>query len=184
MIETQIVIYEGIVLSMPVVIAEEFNREFYGVSYDQFPDDCCGAGKGIGEKLVPDYAFGFTRIFSKLKLKSLDISIKLSPACWIHDEDWQRAAPTHEAFDISNERFRFNLDSIIQNKGKNDLVVAIGRHLPITYMNSVDLLGRYVFWSMKYSQGFVLPNDFLSFVNDEYVYKFNGMIDRKEIYIP
>lgn len=154
--------FDGIFLQCPEEIFKVFPKD---LDYDTFPDDFCGAGKGLGEKIVPDYIFGLTRFLPF----GLDISIKISPACWIHDKDWQLSAPTVQAFTESNDRFHLNIEAIIRAKAKNDWIKARAMYRPVTYMNAVSLAGRYIFWSMKEAQGYEIPYHALDFINPEYV---------------
>jgi hypothetical protein len=145
--------FDGIQLSIPEKLLPIFPSNY---TYKTFPDNFCGAGDGIGEKLVPDYIFGPTRF---LKFIGLNVSIKLSPACWIHDKDWIVAEPTWEAFGETNDRFHKNLEAIIEAKCKYEWLKARALYRPVTYRNAVSIAGKSVFWSLKSAQGFHLPKN-------------------------
>ena len=140
------ILWEGIKLQCPPSCALAFRR----YSYKSFPTNFCGAGKGLGELIVPDYIFGPTRF---LKFIGMDISIKIAPACYIHDADWDCAEPTWDAFHEANDRFHRNLEAIIDKKARCDLVRARAMYRPVTYKNAVDTVGRSVFWALKKKQG-------------------------------
>lgn len=150
--------FDGILLRGPSVCVSGFKQ----YSYKTFPDNFCGAGTGLGEKLVPDYIFGNTKILSCI---GLDISIKISPACFIHDVDWLYSQPTWDDFTDSNRRFKYNIESIINLKARNDFIAARALYRPVTYYNSVCLVGRHVFWSIKAGQGLDIPNNAKQFIH-------------------
>lgn len=152
------IVFDGIALKCPSSCALPLKK----YTYESFPTNFCGAGKGMGEALVPDFVFGPTRF---LKFLGLDVSIKISPACFIHDEDWFLADPTWNAFYASNERFHENIESIINAKARNEYIKARALYRPVTYKNAVDLAGRYVFWTMKWKTCTNIPFDALKYVN-------------------
>lgn len=152
--ETVKIDFSGIPLVLPDT--PEIKRIFRCYTYDNFPVNFCGAGKGIGELLVPDYILGFTRFF---KWVGLDYSIKISPACAGHDEDWLIAEPTWEAFKEANERFEENIEAIIDCKARNEWMKAQAMYRAITYSNAVTLHGEDIFWTMKSKQGHSLPSE-------------------------
>lgn len=154
-------VFDGILFEAPSYIAESFPMQF---NYENFPACYCGAGNGFGERIIPDYIFGPTRFF---KFLGLDISIKISPACWIHDKDFEGAAPTWEEFTEANKRFVHNISEIIDVHARNGWVKARALYRPVTYRNAVDSFGRYVFWSLKVEQGYVIPNEALRFLDKE-----------------
>ena len=131
-------------------------------TYKKFPDNYCGAGKGIGEKLVPDYIMGFTKF---LKWFGLDISLKISPACYIHDNDYEMCEPTWEAFYDANDRLGDNIERIIEAKVKNQRLAAFYRYRATTYCNAVNLHGKSVFWTLKKIQGYSIPENAKKYVD-------------------
>ena len=155
-----------IVLEIPVPLKYKFPKQY---SYKTFPDHFCGSGDGISEQLVPDYIYSFTRY---LKWIGLNFSIKLSPACWIHDKEWIIAEPTWEAFHESNERLQNNMKEIIKRKCRNEYLKAFALYRPVTYMNAVNLHGKRNFWTLKAAQGFDIPANANFFVD----------IDKKNLY--
>jgi hypothetical protein len=144
----------GINLHMPEDIADMFPKEF---TYETFPTVFCGAGESLVEKIVPDYIFGFTKGLSFI---GLDFSIKISPACWIHDQDWWFARPEISSFNRANERLRFNMNSIVETKARNELAKCLSLYRTVTYMNAVELKGKGIFWSIKAGQGYRVPKEF------------------------
>ncbi len=61
---------------------------------------CCGPGHDWIEKIIPESILG----------------LKISIACFIHDDDWTIAPPTWQAFHAANSRLLTNLNSIIDTK--------------------------------------------------------------------
>jgi len=153
--------FDKILLLAPEKIAEQFPKSY---TYDSFPDSYCGAGNGLGEKLVPDYIFGFLR---PLRYFGLDYSIKVSPACYIHDKEWWDAEPTAFDFDSSNNRLHTNMESIIEAKARNAFMKARALYRPVTYLNAVNIHGKRIFWSMKAGQGHIVPIEMRKYVSEE-----------------
>lgn len=114
-----------------------------------FPD-CCGPGEGILNRLIPD-TFWF---------------LKMSAACYFHDKDFEYAEPTEEEFDNCNERFQFNMYSIINRKSKWWILKELRKRRAKTYLFAVKSKAalKKVFWVLKMRQkreglweGFHLP---------------------------
>lgn len=102
----------------------------------RFPD-CCGAGDGLGNKLVPDRIAG----------------VRISAACFGHDDDWHYAEPTWEAFHASNDRFHRNIMAILRVRSANALTRLIRMFLATCYFRAVDdKIGVLLFWSLKNKQ--------------------------------
>lgn len=101
-----------------------------------FPD-ACGAGSGIGQKIVPDTIWG----------------IPVSPGCFIHDFQWLIAPPTWEAFHASNGMFHRNLNSLIKAQSGNSFMLHLRMYRAVTYFNAVDSVGADIFWALKKEQG-------------------------------
>ena len=144
--------WNGIPLQMTDEVAALFP---FKTSYDEFPDCYCGAGNGLGEKIVPDYVYWYTR-----KLPgALNISIKLSPACWCHDKGWDKAPPTWDAFHAENSQFYANNKAIIDFYSVNFPKIIRNHALkyPKYYSQAVDTFGRVVFWKLKQQQGYKIP---------------------------
>ena len=146
-----IMMWEG----MGLQITEPMVPLFPPCSYAEFPTRYCGAGNGWGERMVPDYVFSFTRCLPG----PLNIAIKISPACYIHDLDYQFAAPTWEAFHAANSRFYANIKAIVdkQAQGYPAPLLRQAMRYPEVYAQAVDTIGRPVFWSIKRDEGHLLP---------------------------
>ena len=67
-----------------------------------FIPPCCGPGHDWLETIIPESILG----------------LKISIACYIHDDDWAIAPPTWDAFHAANSRLLTNLNSIIDTKSK------------------------------------------------------------------
>lgn len=142
--ETIQTLYAGAKLVMPSLAFNGWPGHL--LDYKDFSDCYCGAGHGLGEKLVPDY------IFSLFWFR-----IKISPACWIHDNDWDLAEPTREAFAESNDRFQDNINAIITSQARYGWVERLARYRAATYRNAVDGPGERIFWALKKQQGYDVP---------------------------
>lgn len=151
----------GIYLAAPENVAARFPKQY---TYETFPINYCGAGNGFQEKIIPDYVFGFSRYAGFL---GLDCSIKISPACKIHDDDYDLALPYWDDFRACNDRLQHNIEQIIEAKSRNEFLKAISLYRPVTYRNAVDIFGKSVFWSLKEEQGFDLPINAQRYVSEE-----------------
>jgi hypothetical protein len=96
---------------------------------------CCGAGDGIGKLIVPDSIYG----------------LKVSAACFIHDDDWENAEPTWDAFHSANSRFLTNLLAIINTKSYSWFFRIPRRYRAMTYYSAVDE-ASFIFWRLKKKQ--------------------------------
>ena len=143
----------NITLELPIDLRYKFPTNY---TYRTFPDKFCGTGEGISEKIIPDYVFSYSRY---LKWLGLDFSIKLSPACWIHDKEWIISPPTWDAFHESNDRLAKNMTNIIEVKCRNEIIKARALYRPITYKNAVNIHGKTNFWTLKSAQGYSLPSN-------------------------
>lgn len=140
---------------MGMQITPEMVPLFPSCSYRDFPTGYCGAGNGWGERMVPDYIFGYTRCLPG----PLNIAIKISPACYFHDLDYKLAGPTWEAFHAANSRLYANIRAIV-NKQSQGYPAVLRRHAlryPELYSQAVDTLGRPIFWGLKRDEGHPLP---------------------------
>ena len=105
-------------------------KEFWELPQDQ-REGRCGAGEGLGEKLVPDNI----------------LFICVTPACSIHDFQFA-VGETHTDFKEANRVFHNNLYRIIQS-GSWWLRFA-RRRIADIYFKVVDgPLGAMVFWNNK-----------------------------------
>lgn len=122
-------ILDGVPLLKPVGLIIPYTK------IEDFPD-CCGAGNGIGTILVPDTMYG----------------LRVSPACYIHDYDFDKMPPTWEAFHIANSRFLHNLISIIQYTSDSNILRHVRLYRCVSYYNAVDSIGVRIFWGIKNRQ--------------------------------
>lgn len=120
------------------------NVPFIIPSFIQWPDiklsdfgDYCGAGDGLGAKIVPDTLWG----------------LKVSPACYIHDVSWEVAEPNWHDFHQTNAMFMYNLSSIIMNRSRHWLLKYLRLYRCVTYYTAVDSIGAKIFWNVKREQG-------------------------------
>ena len=149
---------EGVIVQMWSGMALQITLPMVGTlpdcSYADFPSDCCGAGSGVWERVVPDYIY----IPPSIHHRTLPRRIKISPACWIHDEDFRLARPTWDDFHESNSRLYANIKTIVEKhteKGSNAQFYAL--RYPAIYAHAVDTAGRKVFWALKKEQGHDIP---------------------------
>lgn len=139
---------------MGLQVTEDIVPLFPRCSYKDFPDNCCGAGQGFWEKIVPDYIYIHTMIIPGLMSKR----IKISPACAIHDLDWEFAKPTWDDFHAGNSRLYANIKTIVEKhteKGSDAQRYAL--RYPAIYAQAVDTAGRKIFWQIKKDQGHTIP---------------------------
>ena len=151
---------------IPLLVPEDVYPLFPSTkyTYETFPVNYCGAGNGFGEKIVPDFIFGLSRF---LRIFGLDFSIKISPACFVHDSDYESAPPEWQEFYDANDRLHENIEHIIEKKARNEILKDIARYRAVTYRNAVDLKGKSVFWSLKAEQGHNIPADAEKYVDHE-----------------
>ena len=108
----------------------------------------CGAGEGLGEKIVPDYILG----------------VFIRPACQVHDKDWspewnpdiqealkitdqgERDFRLMEIFHKSNQWFKENILIIINNESANWFMIWARSSWATRYYNAVEL-ARNLFWA-------------------------------------
>jgi hypothetical protein len=103
---------------------------------DEFPN-CCGAGEGIINTVVPEQA----------------LWVRISPACYIHDDDWACAEPTWDAFHAANSRFHVNLNAIIEARSKLWILKIIRMYQANIYFRAVNN-AWFLFWILKKKQIF------------------------------
>lgn len=84
----------------------------------------CGAGHGLGAKLVPETIY----------------LLNISTACTIHDVEWA-LAESIEDLELANIRFLINLLKII-NAESNFLTRMPRRYRATTYYNAVEDIGK------------------------------------------
>lgn len=95
-------IVEGVPLFMPDIV----DKNFPTLPVDEFPH-FCGAGEGIGEKIVPDHI----------------LWLYVAVACWIHDVMFCLLSPSKENWFISNGTLILNIFMLIIVKGSKAMVV-------------------------------------------------------------
>ena len=104
---------------------------------DDFPD-CCGAGEGLGEKAIPETMWG----------------LRVSPACWFHDEDFAEVEPTAEALKGANFRLFVNASSLIIYRSKSVILRHWRLYWAAKYFSAVQTAGAATFWKLKRNQGY------------------------------
>ena len=104
-----------------------------------FPN-CCGAGDGIGEKLVPDKILG----------------VKISAACHSHDHCFEFGEPTWADFHQSNSMFIRNIINILRAKSKWRILGYFRILMAATFFYAVDSVGAGVYKAVKKSQGLIM----------------------------
>ena len=128
---TKEIVVEGIFFVIPV----ELFADWPDGPLDKF-QPCCGAGHGLGERLVPESVFG----------------VRITPACYIHDHCWALAEPSWADFHAANSIFLHNMLAIIQTRSSHKLARAIRNYRALTYYNAVDIAGQDIFWALKNGQ--------------------------------
>jgi hypothetical protein len=94
--------------------------------------DCCGIQNSVFN--VPDTILG----------------VCISPACAIHDFEWEteRREPNWHYFHASNNRFYANMDSLLINGSATQLTLGIRRAIASGYFSSVNHgIGPLHYWS-------------------------------------
>ena len=89
-------------------------------------ENCCGSGDGLGEKLVPDTIWG----------------LKISLACFVHDDMFERGEGDWKVFHQSNSVFLKNIISLIHAYSKSFILKHLRLYRAISYYNAVDVFGR------------------------------------------
>ena len=112
--------------------------DYYRPPFTKLKDykNCCGAGEGLGEKLVPD------------KILGLSISV----VCHIHDFDFENSPPKWSAFHAASFRFVRNIYAIIRAKSNWGMGL-LRTMIASVYFYSVDTKGAKIFERLKNSQG-------------------------------
>lgn len=124
-IKTTFIKVEGITLWVPSFLVDLWPRE---VPLAGFPS-YCGAGSGIGDKIVPEYIWG----------------LKVSAACFIHDILWAICPNTWAWFILSNLMFLFNLLSIIKFKSHSFVGRIVRYSRAVWYFIAVSTIGKKCF---------------------------------------
>lgn len=140
MIPAELAVLDGVPYRVPSWLYSAWCATGYRTARD-FPD-CCGAGDGFGERLVPETILG----------------LRVSPCCWIHDRTHQAAQPSWEAFFCSNDLFRENLTATIRYRSNNILLRWLREHRVTDYFLAVDTVGARIFRRLKAEQGHDVAN--------------------------
>lgn len=106
--------------------------EFLDKSLDDYPS-FCGAGSGIGDKIVPEKIGG----------------MPCSHICHIHDEWWTACPPEWIAFLRGNMAFGYNL-AVYLGTGKGNFFIKLGRLVKgAVYVGAVSTVGWKIFKNLK-----------------------------------
>jgi hypothetical protein len=133
--KTVVTILTG-VNELPVHLVAPFEFLIPNERVENF-DHYCGAGRGFGDIVIPDRMWG----------------LNISPACAVHDEMWNIAPATWEAFHASNSIFLRNLIQLITIQSKSSILKRLRLYRAVTYYNAVDSFGKNIFWKLKREQG-------------------------------
>ena len=93
----------------------------------------CGAGNGIGQAAVPETLWG----------------LRITPACFIHDQSWLVADPTWADFHQANSMFLHNILAIIRARSRSIFLEHLRNYRAVTFYNAVDTVGALVFRELK-----------------------------------
>jgi len=143
------------VSGMQLHVSEKTAAHWPRYSYELWPDNFCGAGRGLAEKLVPDYVFALAKVLPSWA--RIINPIKIAPACAGHDFGWEFADPTWDAFHEENHRLRTNIAVIIVAQTTPGYVRNYALRYSEVYYDVVELVGRKIFWRLKQSQCCVIP---------------------------
>lgn len=94
---------------------------------------CCGAGKGLGDALVPDSWYG----------------VCFSPACKVHDFMFDKVEASWAGFHYANSVFLCNLLAIANNYPCNRFKRQLLRVKAYQYYEAVNSFGAIVFWAER-----------------------------------
>ena len=114
---------------------EVFIRERVLENYSSF----CGAGSGLGDLIVPETIFG----------------VRVSPACFVHDQMFDKAKPLQMDLLVSNAVFMTNLNSLIvqmSRMSKFNPLYHLRMYRMTTYFDAVNTIGSEIFWKLKRRQ--------------------------------
>ena len=139
-------IVEGVPLFMPEFLDENFPT----VPIDEFPS-FCGAGDGIGDRVVPDSV----------------LVLSIAIACWIHDGMFSLLSPKKDNWYIANGILILNIFMLIIAKGSKWLVIPRGM-VAVPYFWAV-MTG--VGWRIFTNRTWV--DDFDPYTDAELINKFN-----------
>jgi hypothetical protein len=106
--------------------------EFLSKDIDEYPA-FCGAGKGIGDKIVPEYIGG----------------MRVSHTCHAHDFSWDESKPTFVDFILSNFAFGYNLFVYLSSRNSGYLKSKWKAFKGLIYFVSVSTVGWKIFKNLK-----------------------------------
>lgn len=112
------------------LVPEEF--EFLNLPIQRYPS-FCGAGKGIGDLIVPETIGG----------------MKCSHICHVHDESFYLCSPTYAGFTKSNIMFAFNLAVYLSSKKSGFFKTSWRLVKGCVYVIAVSTFGWKFFKSLK-----------------------------------
>jgi len=93
----------------------------------------CGAGSGLGEKLVPETIW----------------FLNITPACKIHDHMYAIADPTDEAKKEADRTFRNNMIRIVHYHTDSVIITRLRLNRANVYYRIVKDFGGPAFWNNK-----------------------------------
>lgn len=137
--------FDSLVLRVPVMPNGKPWDEWAGPDIRDYPTRC-GAGEGIGDKIVPDTIY----------------FLPISVACDIHDICWQIAPATEYARKESDYVFLYNMLTIIEAES-NWFMRALRNQRAMVYYNAVDCELNNIFWKLKREQGHQVPAHVVSY---------------------
>ncbi len=108
------------------------NFEFLDKDIDMYPS-FCGAGSGIGDKVVPETIGG----------------MRCSHICHAHDESWDDANDTLNGFVLSNAIFGFNLMVYLASGKGNWFKKSWRMFKGSLYVAAVSTIGWKIFKGLK-----------------------------------
>lgn len=120
MIPTRHILFDGVMLEVPLIGGSVM--EFLAPTLKDYPSHC-GAGHGIGDKIVPEYIY----------------EAKMSCPCHSHDVSWAVADGSMEEFQQSNRIFRDNMIRVLDHMEKDRRDHAAGMHLVAFYYGAVEV---------------------------------------------
>lgn len=128
------VIFDGVILQVPIISGFRWN-DWAEKTCEKYPT-YCGAGKGIGDLIVPDKLLG----------------LRVSVACHIHDVSWAVAEATDEARNIADKMFLDNMQAIIKAKPGTWWQRAIRHMMAMGYYVAVNSTKNHLFFDLKREQ--------------------------------
>lgn len=113
--------FEGI----PLITTDDFF--FENVPLEEYPS-YCGAGKGIGDLIVPETVWG----------------LRIAVACHTHDDFWAKSEKSDRDYFLSNGIFLLNTLMVICNRS-NLFLIMPRSYRAIKYFYAVNSIGKKYF---------------------------------------